>query len=144
MAIALIAITFLLSDALTIFAQQGQGPVRLLQLTHDQNAVKATAYLKILVEQRANHRLAVNLYPAERLDTANYDIVITDKEPAPNNEQRNKLILLAKEQDNHYRVLATNDFLSSLPADLKIILMGAVQDTMTYMTELHGLKSSQH
>lgn len=80
----------------------------------------------------------MRLHSSESEQHDSFDIAISDK------PQRNiniplthRLSVLGHNSDTDYKMEVSADFWKTVPPDLKIILEGAVKDTIDYSIELH-------
>jgi hypothetical protein len=110
------------------------------------SASTATLYLKKIVEQRTDQRvnLLLHLTFPESGSTPNSSAHQIQMVATGTDRQVEKLIQkpalkmqrLASNQDGSYQLLVDSDFWTQLNAELKVILQGAANDTINYISEL--------
>lgn len=110
------------------------------------SAGTATLYLKKVIEQRTDQRVNLLLHltlPESRSppNTSAHQMqmmVTGSAQQAENLTQQPefKMQRLASNRDGSYKLLVDSDFWTQLNAELKVILQGAANDTINYISEL--------
>ena len=120
--------------------------INLLQLSNqseNESNAKATHYLKRLIEQRTSQRITVTIYPGptEQIATDNVLIAVAgNQQQGEEIAQRlnTKMQRFDVNADTRYQILISIDYQMQMSSELRIILEGALKDSLAYLSELEG------
>ena len=127
------------SKAPLIITVQPLGQLSVTSLT-------ATRYLKKLIEHRTDNQIGISLQLSgeQSVKPHNLQMAVLDKQqPEALKQQLNEATrAIGRSGDSHYQLLINHKLWERLSADLKIILLGAIEDTKSYLAELN--RNKQH
>lgn len=145
----LLTILFVLSLALPAAATADNGQITISIQQSDRregSTAKATLYLKRLIEQRTDHRIELTVKigsitnrSAKNQPSPDIRMAVVDtkhqaeaiaQQFGPNMQR------IASNTDGGYRLFINIDVWNRLSDELKIILRGAADDTLSYLSEL--------
>lgn len=146
-----ISILFILALALPIFglaAESAPVTINLLQLNRlESSATKTTVYLKRLIEQRTNQRVKLTVVPHQTRpgppNSQQIEMAVTDENPRAGDLAKAiqpSMKRVDGKTNNNYQLFIDVDLWNRLADELKIIIQGAIKDSLAYHRELEAKK----